>query len=263
MVDCPEKDGFRMTPQSLSRALTERTRAVVVNSPSNPTGAAYRQSDLAALADALGDREIIVISDDIYESILYDGAVFSNMANVSEEMKRKTFVLNGVSKAYSMTGWRIGYMAGNAGVIKNVETLQSQSTSNPTSIAQWAALEALTGDQGVISPMVEAFTRRRKLIVDGLNAVPGVSCPLPDGAFYAFPRVSDVYTLNKWADVAARYEGGASSRLCSYLIDEARVAVVPGIEFGNDNHIRLSFATSDANIIKGVERIGEAIGKLV
>ncbi len=263
IVDCPEKDGFRMTPQNLSRALTERTRAVVVNSPSNPTGAAYSQSDLAALADALGDREIIVISDDIYESILYDGAVFSNMANVSEEMKRKTFVLNGVSKAYSMTGWRIGYMAGNAGVIKNVETLQSQSTSNPTSIAQWAALEALTGDQGVISPMVEAFTRRRKLIVDGLNAVPGVSCPLPDGAFYAFPRVSDVYTLNKWADVAARYEGGASSRLCSYLIDEARVAVVPGIEFGNDNHIRLSFATSDANIIKGVERIGEAIGKLV
>jgi aspartate aminotransferase len=161
-----------------------------------------------------------------------------------------------------MTGWRIGYMAGDAAVIKNVETLQSQSTSNPTSIAQWAAVAALTGDQGVIAPMLDAFTRRRKLITEGLNAVPGISCSLPDGAFYAFPRVSGVYGMKGWDDVAARYEGGASSRLCSYLIDEARVAVVPGIEFGSDDHIRLSFATSDENILKGVDRIGEAIAKL-
>lgn len=262
ILDCPEKDGFRLSPERLAGAITERTRAVVINSPSNPTGAAYTRGDLEALAAVIGDRDIAVISDDIYESILYDGAVFSNMANISGEMKRKTFVLNGVSKAYSMTGWRIGYMAGDATVIKNVETLQSQSTSNPTSIAQWAALAALTGDQGVIAPMLEAFTRRRKLITEGLNAVPGISCSLPDGAFYAFPRVSGVYEMKGWGDVAARYEGGSSSRLCSYLIDEARVAVVPGIEFGNDDHIRLSFATSDANIVKGVERIGEAIARL-
>ncbi len=262
IIDCPEEEGFRLSPERLAGAITDRTRAVVINSPSNPTGAAYPRGDLEVLAAVIGDREIAVISDDIYESILYDGAVFSNMANVSDEMKRKTFVLNGVSKAYSMTGWRIGYMAGDAAVIKNVETLQSQSTSNPTSIAQWAAVAALTGDQGVIAPMLEAFTRRRKLIAEGLNAVPGISCSLPDGAFYAFPRVSGVYGLKGWGDVAARYEGGSSSRLCSYLIDEARVAVVPGIEFGNDDHIRLSFATSDANIVKGVERIGEAIAKL-
>ncbi len=262
IIDCPEEEGFRLSPESLAGAITDRTRAVVINSPSNPTGAAYPRGDLEALAAVIGDRDIAVISDDIYESILYDGAVFSNMANVSGEMKRKTFVLNGVSKAYSMTGWRIGYMAGDAAVIKNVETLQSQSTSNPTSIAQWAAVAALNGDQGVIAPMLEAFTRRRKLIAEGLNAVPGISCSLPDGAFYAFPRVSGVYGLKGWGDVAARYEGGSSSRLCSYLIDEARVAVVPGIEFGSDDHIRLSFATSDANIVKGVERIGEAIAKL-
>lgn len=262
IIDCPEKEGFRLSPERLAGAITDRTRAVVINSPSNPTGAAYPRGDLEALAAVIGDRDIAVISDDIYESILYDGAVFSNMANVSGEMKRKTFVLNGVSKAYSMTGWRIGYMAGDAAVIKNVETLQSQSTSNPTSIAQWAALAALTGDQGVIEPMREAFTRRRKLITEGLNAVPGIACSLPDGAFYAFPRVSGIYGLKGWGDVAARYEGGSSSRLCSYLIDEARVAVVPGIEFGSDDHIRLSFATSDANIVKGVERIGEAIAKL-
>ncbi|MBN2080290.1 MAG: pyridoxal phosphate-dependent aminotransferase [Spirochaetes bacterium] len=262
IIDCPEKDGFRLAPERLAGAITERTRAVVINSPSNPTGAAYTRGGLEALAAVIGDRDVAVISDDIYESILFDGAVFSNMANVSGEMKRKTFALNGVSKAYSMTGWRIGYMAGDATVIKNVETLQSQSTSNPTSIAQWAALEALTGDQGIIAPMLEAFTRRRKLITEGLNAVPGISCSLPDGAFYTFPRVSGIYEMKGWGDVAARYEGGSSSRLCSYLIDEARVAVVPGIEFGNDDHIRLSFATSDANIAKGVERIGEAIAKL-
>jgi len=263
MVECSEHNGFRLKPEDLARALTERTRVVVLNSPSNPTGAAYSRDDLEKLAAVLSGRDIAIVSDDIYESMMYDGRAFVNMANISEEMKLKTFVLNGVSKAYAMTGWRIGYMAGDANVIRNVETLQSQSTSNPTSIAQYGALEALSGDQGAISQMMAAFSRRRKLIVDGLNSVPGISCMLPDGAFYAFPRVSDVYRRGGWEKISGRYEGsGNSSKLCSYLIDEARVAVVPGIEFGNDDYIRLSFATSDENIARGVERIGESLAKI-
>ncbi len=263
IVECSAENGFRLTSEKLNAAITDKTRAVVLNSPSNPTGAAYSKSDLEKLAAVLSGRDVAVISDDIYESMMYDGLAFVNIANVSEEMKQKTFVLNGVSKAYAMTGWRIGYMAGNATIIKNVETLQSQSTSNPTSIAQYAALEALSGDQSAIADMMAAFARRRELIVERLNTIRGFSCSRPDGAFYAFPRISDVYRLRGWDKIARGYEGsGNSSKLCSYLIDEARVAVVPGIEFGNDDYVRLSFATSDDNILKGVARIGEAITKI-
>jgi len=222
IVECPERNGFRLTPKQLLGAITDKTRVVVLNSPSNPAGAAYTRDDLAALAGAIAGRDIAVVSDDIYESIMYDGRAFANMANISEEMKQKTFVLNGVSKAYAMTGWRIGYMAGDAAVIKNVETLQSQSTSNPTSIAQYAAVAALSGDQNPVMEMVSAFARRRTLIVNGLNKVPGFACSQPDGAFYAFPRISDVYRFRGWEKIASRYEGsGNSSKLCSYLIDEA------------------------------------------
>ncbi len=263
ILDCPESTGFKLTPEQLKNGITDRTRAVVINSPSNPTGSAYSRSELEAIAKIVEDRDIILISDDIYESIIYDDFKFYNMANMSEALKKKTIVLNGVSKTYSMTGWRIGYMAGDSDVIKGVENLQSQSTSNPTSIAQWAAVEALAGDQSVKDEMLTAFRRRRKIIVDGLNSIPGVSCTHPDGAFYAFPRVSGIFALTRWPEVKAKYGSkGNSSVLCSYLIDEARVAVVPGIEFGNDDYIRLSFATSDENITKGVERIGEAVRKL-
>jgi aspartate aminotransferase len=263
IVDCPESTGFKLTPKKLKESITPKTRAVVFNSPSNPTGSAYSRKELEALAAVLADRDIIAISDDIYESITYDGFEFSNMANISSDMKLKTIVLNGVSKVYSMTGWRIGYMAGDATVIKNVETYQSQSTSNPTSIAQWAALEGLSGDQSVINEMVTAFKRRRGLIVNALNKVPGFSCINPDGAFYAFPSVKGVYSMKGWDAISKKYEGGNSSKLCSYLIDEARVAVVPGIDFGNDDYLRLSFATSDEKISKGIERIAEAVSKLI
>jgi aspartate aminotransferase len=189
--------------------------------------------------------------------------VFCNMANLSEELKKRTIVLNGVSKAYSMTGWRIGYIAGDEEVIKKVEILQSQSTSNPTSIAQWAAAEALLGDQSVIGEMVVSFNRRRKLIVEGLNAVPGMACLLPPGAFYAFPNVKGVYALKGWKGVEQKYpDPNKSSVLTSYLLQDAMVAVVPGVEFGNDDNIRLSFATSDENIVKGVQRIREAVQAL-
>ena len=262
-IETTEESHFKISPAQLKNAITKKTRAIVINSPSNPTGAAYSRAEIEKLAEVIPDRDIILISDDIYESIIYGDYKFSNIANVSEDIKAKTIVLNGVSKAYSMTGWRIGYMAGNEAVIKKIETLQSQSTSNPASISQWAALEALSGNQGEISKMVSAFTRRRKLIIDGLNKIPGFSCFNPDGAFYAFPGISGVFELNGWSKINDKYEGDFnSSKLCSYLLEDARVAVVPGIAFGNDNHMRMSFATSDENIAEGLKRIEDAIGKI-
>jgi len=258
-----EESGFKITPSQLEKALGKKTRAIVLNSPSNPTGATYSRDELEQLAAVLEKRDIAIISDDIYESIVYDGRTFTNTANLSDALYKKTIVLNGVSKAYSMTGWRIGYMAGDAEVIKKVEILQSQSTSNPTSISQWASVDALTGDQSVINAMVEAFDRRRRLIVDGLNSAPGVSCLMPEGAFYAFPNIRGVEKLKGWKAVKEKYEGSSiSSALTSYLLEVAQVAVVPGVEFGNDDNIRLSFATSDENIEKGVERIKAELEKL-
>jgi aspartate aminotransferase len=263
IIDTNEEGGFKMTPDQLDRAITPRTRGIVINSPSNPTGSAYTKKDIQALAEVVGDRDILLLSDDMYESILYDGFEFYNIANVSDKMKQKTIVMNGVSKAYSMTGWRIGYMAGDASIMAQVDTLQSQSTSNPTSISQWAAVEALNGDQKPVAEMVEAFARRRTLIVDALNKVPGFTCLSPNGAFYAFPGVEKVYSMKGWPAVVEKYKSDFnSSRLTSYLLEEARVAVVPGIAFGTDKHIRLSFATSDKNIVEGVKRIDEAIRKL-
>jgi len=263
IVETTEESGFKMLPEQLKAAINDKTRAIVINSPSNPTGTAYTKSEIEKLAQAIGDRDIILISDDIYEAIIYDGFVFFNIANVSAEMKKKTIVMNGVSKTYSMTGWRIGYMAGDASIIEQVETLQSQSTSNPTSISQWAAVEAISGDQSVVADMVAAFERRRNIIVSGLNGVPGFSCINPNGAFYAFPGVKKVYSMKGWAGIEKKYQSEfKSSKLSSYLLEEAKVAVVPGIAFGTDDNIRLSFATSDENIIEGVKRINSAIQKL-
>lgn len=263
IVPAPEAKGFKLSPEQLERAITKKTRAVIINSPSNPTGAAYSREELEALAGVLLKRDVLIISDDIYESILYNGKGFVNMANLSPELKERTVVLNGASKAYSMTGWRIGYMAGHRDIIAKVEILQSQSTSNPTSISQWASVEALTGDQSVITAMVEAFDRRRKVIVDGLNGVPGMSCLNPEGAFYAFPNIEGIMKLPGWKAVKKKYsEESDSAALTAYLLEEAQVAVVPGVEFGADSNIRLSFATSDENIVRGVERIRAAVTKL-
>ncbi len=263
IVNSSEETGYKITAADLAKAVTPRTRAVIINSPSNPSGATYTRTELESLSEVVLGHDLMVLSDDIYESILYDGAAFCNFANLSEELKKRTIVLNGVSKAYSMTGWRIGYIAGDEEIIKKVEILQSQSTSNPTSIAQWASVEALTGDQTVISDMVASFDRRRKLIVDGLNSVPGIRCLIPPGAFYAFPATKGVYALPGWKKVEEKYQAPhRSSILTSYLLQEAKVAVVPGVEFGADGNIRLSFATSDENIAEGVERIREAVGRL-
>ena len=264
IINATEENAFKITPDQLQNAITKKTRAVVINSPSNPTGSAYDRKELEALAEIIIDKDILVITDDIYESIIYDGFEFSNIAQLSDELKKKTMVLNGVSKTYSMTGWRIGYMAGDETIIKKAETLQSQSTSNPTSIAQWAAAEALTGDQSVIQEMLHAFDRRRHLIVDGLNKVPGINCLMPKGAFYAFPGISGVFELSGWKDIAKNIKDELnSSKLATYLLEEANVAVVPGVAFGSDNHMRLSFATSDKNIIEGLKRIADAMVKIM
>jgi len=264
IVETAEENGFKMLPGKLREAVTDKTRAVVVNSPSNPTGAVYTRSEIEEIARVVEDRDIILISDDIYEAIRYGGADFFNLANVSEEIKKKSVVLNGVSKTYAMTGWRIGYMAGDSSIIEQVETLQSQSTSNPASISQWAAVAAISGDQGVVAEMVRAFERRKDIIVGCLNEVPGFSCIDPDGAFYVFPGVERVYAMKGWPRIEEKYRSEfKSSNLSSYLLEQAKVAVVPGIAFGSDNHLRLSFATSDENILSGIKRINAAVQKLM
>lgn len=257
IVDTLEKDSFKMKPEQLQAAITERTKAVVINSPSNPTGAAYSPEELKALAAVLLDKEIFVICDDIYEKIIYANFPFENIATAEPKIKDRTIVVNGVSKAYAMTGWRIGYAAGPEQLIAAIIKIQSQNTSNPASISQKAAVEALKGDQEVVGKMVAEFRQRRDAIVKLLNEIDGVKCLSPEGAFYVFPNVSGIYGRS--------FQGKKitdSTELINYLLDEANVATVPGAAFGNDNHIRLSYATSLKNIEEGLKRIKIAIAKL-
>jgi aspartate aminotransferase len=252
-----EKDGFKIKPEQLKSAITNNTRALIINGPSNPTGTVYSPEELKAIASVLIDENILIITDDIYEKILYTKYPFANIASVESKLKDRTIVVNGVSKAYAMTGWRIGYAAGPEEIISAVSKIQSQNTSNPTSISQKASVEALNGDQSVVSMMVGEFRKRRDVIVAALNDIPNVKCLLPEGAFYVFPNVSGVYGLS--------YKGKkitSSTQLIDYLLDEANVAAVPGAAFGSDDHIRLSYATSLKNIEEGVKRIKNAIAKL-
>jgi aspartate aminotransferase len=256
-VDGGESEGFKLTPAKLKKAITARTKAIIINSPSNPTGAAYSFDELKALAEVLKGTEILVISDDIYEKVVYDDFRFSNMANVSEVMKEKTIVVNGLSKSHAMTGWRMGYAAGPDNVIAAMTEIQSQSTSNPTSIVQKASIEALLGDQSFIPKMVAEFKKRRDVIVGALNDIPGITCAMPPGSFYVFPRVSALY--------GKKYQGkpiATSNDFSEFLLEAANVAVVPGGAFGNDDYIRLSYATSMKLIVEGVKRIAGAVAKL-
>lgn len=257
IVHTTEAEGFRMSPEAFKRHLSPNTKAVVINSPSNPTGAAYTEKELAKLADIALENGLLIISDEIYEKLTYDSFKATSIASISDEVKKRTIVLNGVSKTYSMTGWRIGYAAGPKEIVKAMTNIQSQSTSNPASISQWAALEAISGPQDAIGVMVREFAKRRKAMVDGLNAIDGISAILPQGAFYVFANVSGLF--------GRAYKGKTikgSVDLATYLIDEAGIAVVPGEPFGDDKFVRLSYATSMDNITKGIKRIGEAAGAL-
>ncbi len=252
-----EEDGFMVNPDELKEYITERTKAIILNYPSNPTGLGYDRSTLEAIADVAVKSNVCIISDEIYEKILYDGVGHISIASLSEEVKACTIVVNGLSKSHAMTGWRIGYAAGPEDIIKAMTKIQSQSTSNPASIAQWAAVEALNGPQDFITTMVEEFDIRRRFLVEALNKIEGIQCGLPTGAFYVFPNVSGVFGKG--------YEGRTiedSSALALYFLEEAGVALVPGSAFGAEGYIRISYATSMENIRKAVERIGETIEKL-
>jgi aspartate aminotransferase len=257
IVDTQEENGFKMSPRQLSSAITKRTRAVIINSPSNPTGAVYTPQELKALAAVLVDKDILVVTDDIYEKIFYADFPFANIASVEEKIKEKTIVINGVSKTYAMTGWRIGYAACSEEIAGAMSKIQSQSTSNPTSIAQKAALEAIRGDQSAMPQMVVEFRKRRDFIVEALNNIEGIDCFAPGGAFYVFPKVSGLYgRMFKGKKITD------SAEFIGYLLDEANVAAVPGAAFGSDEHIRLSYATSLQNIEEGLKRIKNAVGRL-
>ncbi|MDI6727136.1 MAG: pyridoxal phosphate-dependent aminotransferase [Smithellaceae bacterium] len=257
IIHTTEEEGFKLQPNRLADAITSRTRALILNSPSNPSGVAYSKGELAAIAQVLVERDILIISDDIYEKIIYDGLDFHNIAQVEERLKDRTVVVNGISKAYAMTGWRIGYLAATEEIVAATVKLQSQSTSNPTSIAQKAAIGALMGDQSVVAAMTAEFERRRDFIVEALNAIPGICCRRPQGAFYVFPRVDSLYGRS---GKGAAIEN--STQLAAYLLEEAKVAVVPGVEFGHDENIRLSYATSMKNIEEGITRIARALDRL-
>jgi len=250
--------GFKMTPAQLEAAITPKTRMVVINSPSNPSGAVYTLAELQALGAVLRKHPNILIStDDMYEHIALTDAKFVNILNACPDLYSRTMVLNGVSKAYAMTGWRIGYAGGPEHIITAMENVQSQSTSNPTSISQVAAEAALNGDQGCIAPMLKAFRERHVFVVETLNRIPGLKCLMAGGAFYAFPDAS--------AAIAKLHKQGTIKEandiaLSEYLLVEAGVAVVPGSAFGSEGYIRLSFATSMENLKNALQRIAKALG---
>jgi aspartate aminotransferase len=252
-----ESDSFMLKPEVIKSHITKKTKALILNSPSNPTGLTYDKKTLEKIAEVVLKHNIYVISDEIYEKITYDGVTHVSIASFDKEIKSKTIVVNGVSKSYAMTGWRIGYAAGPKEIIKAMTNIQSQSTSNPTSIAQKAAVEALTGPQDFIALMITEFDKRRRFLINELNSIPGMSCITPTGAFYAFPNTSRLYGKS-----VGNRKISSSADLALYLLEEAKVALVHGEAFGDDNYIRLSYATSLDEIKKGVDRIREAVDRL-
>jgi aspartate aminotransferase len=257
IVSGAEANDFKITAADLEAAVTPRTKAIIINSPSNPTGSVYSREELEALGEVVLKHNLLVITDDIYEKLIFDGRQFVNMANLSPELKEKTIIAHGLAKTYAMTGWRIGFMAGPKEVASAVNKLQSQSTSNPCSIAQKAGVAALNGPEDEVRTMVQAFDERRNYLVKALNEIEGVRCFRPGGAFYVFPNVSAYY--GKSID-GRRIDG--STALADYLLDEASVAAVPGGAFGEDACLRLSYAVSLNDIKKGLQRMTEALAKL-
>ncbi len=257
LVDCPEDAGFSLDPDRLRRAITRRTRGIILNSPSNPTGAVYSASQLGELAKILLDAGLWVLSDDVYEHIVYDGAA-PHIFQIEPRLKAKGFALNSLSKAYAMTGWRIGFAAGPKEVIAAAARLQGQNSGNPNSITQIAAIEALTGPQGETRAMMEEFRRRRQLVVERVRKIPGFSLPnVPGGAFYVFPNISGLIGMN--LDGREISDGNSFADL---LLDAAHVAIVGGNDFGAPHHVRLSYATSIENLNSAFDRIESVIARL-
>ena len=259
-VPTQEATGFDLDPAALAAAVTPRTKLVVLNSPNNPTGAVFSPAALQAVARLVVERGLWLVSDECYEALTFEGRHVS-VASFGPEVKARTIVVNTCSKAYAMTGWRIGYAAGPRPLIRAMTDVQSQVTSNPSSIAQWAAVEALTGPQHEVATMAGEFDRRRRLIVAGLNALPGVHCVMPRGAFYAFANVAGLFGRT-WRKPEGAVSLKTSLDVTAFLLEEARVAVVPGRDFGSDAHVRLSYATSETLIREGLARMAAAIAAL-
>lgn len=251
-VDGKEDNEFKITPDQLNAAVTAKTKAVIINSPSNPTGSLYSRDELEAIADVCLKHDLFIISDEIYEKLIYGNAEHVSIASISNAVFQKTFVVNGMSKPYSMTGWRIGYVAGQNPYIKAMTDLASHSTSNTTTFAQYGALAALTGTQEPLAMMKKAFEERRNEILPLLRDIPGVSCVEPKGAFYLFPNVKQVIEESAYVDV---------DEWCEALLEQEKVAVIPGSGFGAPNNIRLSYATSLEALQEGVQRIRRFIEK--
>jgi len=259
-VETREATGFDLDPDRLRAAVTPRTKLIVLNSPNNPTGAVFSREALEAVARLAVERGLWVVSDECYESLTFEGRHVS-IASLGPDIKARTVVVNTCSKAYAMTGWRIGYAAGPRALIRAMTDVQSQVTSNPSSVAQWAAVEALSGPQDDVAKMAGEFDRRRRLIIAGLNALPGVTCVMPKGAFYAFANVSGLFGRT-WTQGETQTPLKGSVDVTGFLLEAARVAVVPGLDFGSDAHVRLSYATSDTLISEGLTRMKAAIATL-
>ena len=237
--------GYKITPEQLTRAITPKTKLFVLNSPSNPTGMVYTRAEIKALAEVIVERDILVVADEIYEKIIYDGAQHVSIGSLGKEIFDRTLISSGFAKAYSMTGWRVGYLAGPIELIKATSTIQGHSTSNVCTFAQYGAISALESSQESVEKMRQAFAQRRQVIFELLDAVPGISCIKPDGAFYMFVNISKT--------------GMNSLEFCDAFLEQQQVAVIPGIAFGADDHIRLSYATDLDTIKKAVERLDKFV----
>ena len=257
LLPTTEETGFKITATQLQEAIGSQSKVLLLNSPSNPTGAAYTEDELKQIAEVIEHSTLFTISDDVYEKFLYDAPRCAHLLSLKPNLRNRLLVANSVSKTYAMTGWRLGYAAGPQEVIKAMETIQSQSTSNPNSVAQAAAIEALTGTQEPVGIMAKEFAKRRNYVVDRLRAIPGISCTLPEGAFYVFPRVSGCFGT-KWQDKTI----ASAMDFSLYLLEEAKVALVAGEGFGSAEHVRISYATSMENLDKGIAQIETALQHL-
>ncbi|WP_138205749.1 pyridoxal phosphate-dependent aminotransferase [Haloimpatiens lingqiaonensis] len=256
-VETKEDNSFKYTIENLEGSVTDKTKAIILNSPNNPTGTVYNKEELQTIADFAKKHDLIIVSDEIYEKLIYSNDKHVSIANLSEDAYKRTIVINGVSKAYAMTGWRIGYAAGDKKIIKLMTNIQSHMTSNPNSIAQYASVEALVGDQKDVEAMIVEFKKRRDFMVERVNKINGLSCIKPEGAFYVMVNISKI--LGKEVDGKVIK---SSLEFASILLEKEKVAAVPGVAFGVDEFVRLSYATSMENIIKGLDRIDNFVKNL-
>ncbi|MGR3764800.1 pyridoxal phosphate-dependent aminotransferase [Rossellomorea sp. NS-SX7] len=252
IVEGRQENSYKITPEQLSESITDKTKAVIINSPSNPTGMIYSSEELKAIGQVCLEKNILIVSDEIYEKLVYDGNSHTSIAELSEELKEQTIIINGVSKSHSMTGWRIGYAAGNETIIKAMTNLASHSTSNPTTTSQYGAVAAYMGDQQPVEDMRKSFEDRLNIVFDKLNNIPGFDCIKPQGAFYLFPNVKEAARLTGFENVDIFVQA---------LLEEAKVAVIPGSGFGSEDNIRLSYATSLDSMEQAIERIHEFVVK--